>query len=158
MLLKTLIASTLFAVSVFFSISAKADVCSSTKYEFDKKIIWIFDIHGDDIEFNLRHRSDAGWDDYDFQINCTTKKYIDNKTGYIVNLSSEETLEKMIVTSCSKARIFNQAKPPACIDKSFSKTQVDNTAKISRTKKQCVDLGFKAGTEKFGKCVLELMK
>jgi hypothetical protein len=37
-------------------------------------------------------------------------------------------------------------------------SKVQKTSKINEAKKECQGLGFKAGTEKFGKCVLELSK
>jgi hypothetical protein len=37
-----------------------------------------------------------------------------------------------------------------------SATAAPNAANIKEAKKECADLGFKAGTEKFGECVLQL--
>ena len=36
--------------------------------------------------------------------------------------------------------------------------KVQKSSKINEVKKECQDLGFKAGSEKFGKCVLDLIK
>ena len=44
-----------------------------------------------------------------------------------------------------------------CLDRSVNFSTTSSPTKIDKAKATCTDLGFTAGTEKFGECVLKMM-
>lgn len=142
------------------SIESNADVCNSTKYEFNKATIWIFNIEERDVEFNLRRRSESILEDYDFRINCSTHKYTDNKTGYLLDAKEDGIPENLIDAACTNARQLIANKPIECLTaaKTGLGPQNNKSEKLINAKRSCSELGFKPKTEKFGNCVLELTK
>jgi len=109
-------------------------------------------------------------------------RYKDNITpyGYAYGIGTKETADKLAIDNCEKmrpvdaekctlfdltqAQIKNQAfQPTNTTDREIEggkslPSNKNNSMSLDTAKTKCEEIGFKVGTESFGKCVLQLIK
>jgi hypothetical protein len=85
--------------------------------------------------------------------NCRAYGGYNPRSVYSLPEGWSETAEKRWYYKCMKdPQVITQIKKP------IQQPRTEVNLGFSEAKKKCTDLGFKSGTEDFGKCVLQLSK
>jgi len=71
-------------------------------------------------------------------------KWLSARNNYVIEAKSRGL-------SCGVSEVSNQSTTPS------SASSTDSLSKADKSKAFCKDIGFTAGTEKFGECVLKMM-
>ena len=120
---------------------ADSDVTYPKTYKFgtkEVKVTNIFRFNPLSLSFTITNAT--GLEGSDLITNCETKSVYKTPSNEYISYPSDSRLGDIILEICSEA------------------VGAKLTISLSQAKKQCIEMGHKAGTEKFGKCVLELSK